>query len=162
MPTLRLPGMPYAVEVTEQQLQQFIANNPTLAAQMGLRPTAPAPTATATNTNTLGKRKLPTGSTTPAGTTDPCTAYENAKRAGQSAAILNALSTKCKAYQEALANAQAFAAQPAPLDQGQLAIMATEAMADEPAQGMSRNLKIGLAVGGGLVLLAGIVYVATR
>lgn len=168
MPTIQMPGMP-PLSMTDEQLRILRVTMPDVdrfvVSNINQTPfAAPAPAPDPNAGHTLGKRRLPTGTSTTARTpTDPCTAYENAKKAGQSAAILNALATKCKAYQTALADAQAFAAQPAPLDQNQLAAMASQAMDEpQPAEGMSRNLKIGLAVGGGVLLLGIIAYVATR
>jgi hypothetical protein len=158
MPILNLPGLP-SISMTDAQVQQFMAQNPALAPvlrqQLGLPAPAARPDPNAGHT--LGARTTRDPNRV---ANDPCTAYENAKRNNQSAAIQDALRKKCQAYQDA----QAFAAQAPPLTSEQLATMATQQMAENDAQssGLSKNAKIGIAIGGGLVLLGGIYYLATR
>lgn len=161
MPTIQLPGQPPTV-VTDQQLSTLRILMPgvpiTVLPPVNQTPfAAPAPT----NTNTLGKRKLPTGTTSAPSNKTPCQIAEEARARGQAQVIINALDAKCRAYKEATQ----FAAQasPPPLNEQQLASMAVATTADEPAPaGMSKGLKIALIAGGALVVIGGIAYFATR
>ncbi len=157
MPVLNLPGLP-PLSMTDTQVQQFMAQNPGLAPlvrqQLGLSAPATTSTSRANAGNTLGRKK-PADPNRPA--TDPCTLYETNKRQGTNAAVLEVLRQRCQAYQEA----QAFAGPSTPLNEAQLAAMASsEVMPEE--QGMSKGLKIGLAVAGGALVLGGLYYFMTR
>lgn len=155
MPTYSVNGM--VMTLTEQQAANIRATRLMNVVEVPPAP-APIPTMSATTGRTLGRRIAPAGGA-PAGpsTRTPCEVYEAARKAGQSAAILDALNRKCLAFKEA----QQFAAPLSPNDPA--VANAQQFVSEEMAQaGMSKGMKIALIAGGALVVVGGIAWYVSR